>query len=91
MKIYDTIPVDKTFRVKGKDYSLFRKGEQNQLRIWFRAEGFWVVYPENKQWRVLKDIEQKGVVFVEEPPKYTGSFGKKVLAKLTPPYFAEQE
>lgn len=63
MKIQDIIPINKPFRIKGKDYSLFQKGEQNQIRVWLRAEGFWVAFPENKQWRVWKDIEQKGIVW----------------------------
>ena len=83
MKIQDTIPVGKPFRIKG-DGSLLKKGERNEIIVFLRAECFWVAYPQNLQWKVWKDIEQKGVEFVEEPPKYRTEFGKKVLAKITP-------
>lgn len=81
-EIQDTIPVGKPFRIKGDDHSLFHKGEQNQLRVFLRAEGFWVVYPHNRQWQVWKAIEKKGIEFVDEPPKYRTWFGKKVLARF---------
>lgn len=85
MKIQDTIPVDKCFRIKGNDFSLFKKGEQNQLRVYLRVENMWVALPRSgDQNRAWKDIEKKGIEYVDEPPKFRTQFGKKVLAKLLP-------
>lgn len=80
MSKYADIVLDRPFRIKNKDSTVWLKSEYG-LKIYFHAENFWCNPPTDSsiEWRAIKQIEKHGVEML--PDDYVEQYNAHGRAK----------